>query len=64
MNNIYALVLFDLGPTRSFVSVGLSKRFDGAPGELNCLLYAEITDDRYVRVMRVQRGCTLQLFSE
>ena len=64
VNDISALVLFDLGATRSFVSLALSKRFVGAPGEMNCPLDVEIVDDKTVRVARVHRGCTLQLFDE
>ena len=45
MNGISALVLFDLGATRSFVSLVLSKRFVYAPGELDCPLEVEIVDD-------------------
>ena len=64
MNDISALVLFDSGATRSFVSLALSKRFGGAPGVLDCPLDVEIVDDRTVRVTRVHRGCTLRLFDE
>ncbi|KAL7593210.1 hypothetical protein Lser_V15G34740 [Lactuca serriola] len=64
VNNIHALVLFDSGATRSFVSLVLSNRFVGAPGELDCPLDIDIADDRSVRVARVHRGCILQLFSE
>ena len=32
VNNIFALVLFDSGATRSFLLLALSKRFVGAPG--------------------------------
>ncbi|KAL7592191.1 hypothetical protein Lser_V15G35285 [Lactuca serriola] len=64
VNNISALKLLDSGATRSFVSLVLSKRFAGALGELDCPLDVKIADDRCVRVARVHRGCTLQLFSE
>ena len=42
----------------------LNKRYARTPGELDCLLDVEITDDRYVLVARIHWGCTLQLFSE
>ena len=58
------LVHFDSGATRCFVLLALSKRFVGASGELCCLLDVEIADDRTFRVMRVHRGCTLQLFDQ
>ena len=64
VNGISALVFFDSGATRYFVSRALSKQFVGASGELDCPLDAEIADDRTVRVARVYRGCTLQLFDE
>ena len=64
MNDILAMVLFDSGATRSFVSLALSKRFSRAPGELDCPLDVEIADDRTSRVARVHRGCTLWLFDE
>ena len=47
MNDISTLVLFYSGATRSFVSLALNKKFDGAPGEMNCPLDFEIADDRY-----------------
>ena len=64
MYGISDLVLFDSGATRSSVSLGLSKRFVGAPGELDCSLDVKFVDDRTVRVARGRWGCTLQLFSE
>lgn len=64
VNDISALVQFDSGATRSFVSLALNKRFVGAPGELDYALDAEIADDRTVRVTRVHRGCMLQLFDQ
>lgn len=62
MNGISATMLFDSGSTRSFVSLALSKRFSRAPGELDCPLEVEIADDRTVRVARVHKACSLQLF--
>ena len=64
VNGISALVLFDSGATRSFVSLALSKRFSRAPGKLDCPLEVEIADDRTVRVDKVYRGCSLQIFEE
>ncbi|KAL7608806.1 hypothetical protein Lser_V15G12358 [Lactuca serriola] len=64
VNGISALIMFNTGATRSFVSLALRKRFVGAPGELDCPLDVKITDDRIVRVARVHRGCTLRLFDE
>ena len=53
MNNILVLVLFNLGATRSFASLALSKRFDDVLGELDYPLEVEIVDDCSVRVLRV-----------
>ena len=64
VNDISALVLFDSGATRSFVSLALSKRFLIDSGELDCPLDVEIVDDKIVRVVRAYRGCTLRLFDE
>ena len=64
MNGVSPLVLFDSGATRSFVSLALSKKFAGAPGELDFPLDVEIADDRSVWVSRVHCGCVLQMFSE
>ncbi|XP_023741059.1 uncharacterized protein LOC111889150 [Lactuca sativa] len=64
MNGISALVLFDSQATRSFVPLALSKQFSRASGELDCPLDVEIVDDKTIRVARVHRGCTLQLFDE
>ena len=61
-NDISAMVLFDSGATQSFVSLALRKRFNRASGELDCLLDVKTGDDRNIRVARVYRGCTLQLF--
>ena len=64
VNGISAMVLFDSGASRSFMSLALSKRFSRAPGELDCPLDVKITDDRTVRVASVDRGCILRLFDE
>ena len=59
VNDISSLVVFDSEDTRSFVSLALSKKYVGAPGELDYPLDVEITDDRTVQVAMVHRGCTL-----
>ena len=64
VNDISATILFDSGATRSFVSLALSKRFSRAPGELDSQLEVVIADDRTVRVARIHKGCSLQLFDE
>ena len=64
VKDIYSLVLFDSGATRSFVSLALSKRFAGAPRELDCPLDVEIADDLSVQVTWVHWGCIILMFSE
>lgn len=64
MNVISALVVFDLGVARSFVSLALSKRFVDDPGELEYPLHVKIAHDRPVRVSRVHWGCIFELFSD
>ena len=64
MNGLPVLALFDSGPTRSFLSLQLSKRFDHAHGQLDYPLEVKIADDRSVSVSRVHQGCTLELFQE
>ena len=58
------MVLSDSEAIRSFVSLTLSKRFDGALGKLDRPIDVEMADDRCIRVVRVHRGSTLQLFNE
>ena len=64
VNDISATILFDLGATRSFVSLALSKWFNRALGELDCPLEDDIVDDKTVRVARVHMDCSLRLFDE
>lgn len=52
MNEIITLVLFDLGTTRSFVSLAFSKRFGDAPREIDYPLEVEITNGRPLHVSR------------
>ena len=49
MNGIPVQVLFDLGATRSFVSLALSKRFPESSGMLDRPLEVEIADERSVQ---------------
>lgn len=48
MNGVSALLLFDLGATRSFVSLAPIKRFCDAPRELDYPLEVEIAGDRLI----------------
>ena len=66
VDDISTLVLFDSGATRSFLSLALSKRFFGAPGELDCPLDVEIVDDRTIRlggfIGDVHCSCSMRSF--
>ncbi|KAL7585243.1 hypothetical protein Lser_V15G45405 [Lactuca serriola] len=64
VNDVLAIVLFDSGATRSFVSLAPSKRFGYAPRELDYPLNVEISDDFFIQVSRVHRGFVLELFSK
>ena len=64
MNSIHALVLFNSGATRSFVSIEPSRRFDDVPIVLYYPLEVEIVDDHQVQVSMVHRGLTLELLNE
>ena len=64
VNGMSAHVLFDSGPTRSFVSLVLSNKFRDAPGTLDSLLEVEISDDHTVSVARVYQDCVLNVLGE
>ena len=64
MNGILVQVLYDLGATRSFVSLALSMRFLESSGMLDFPLEVEIADDRSLRASAVFRDCVLRLFEE
>ena len=64
MNGLRALVILNLGATRSFMSIAPNNRFDDAPYELDYPLEGEIADDCPVKVSRVHRRCILDLFRE
>ncbi|KAL7617289.1 hypothetical protein Lser_V15G00773 [Lactuca serriola] len=64
VNGLFAHVLFDLGATRSFVSLILRKKFPDTPETLDSPLEVEIVDDRTMCASRVFHGCVLNMFSE
>ena len=64
VNGMSAHVLFDSGPTRSFVSLALSKKFWDAPRTLEYPLEVEIVDDRTLSIVRVYWGCVLNVLGE
>ncbi|XP_023772430.2 uncharacterized protein LOC111921072 [Lactuca sativa] len=64
VNGMLAHVLFDLGATRSFVSLSLSKKLLDAPRTLDSPLEDEIADDHTMSVARVYQGCVLNILGE
>ncbi|GJT86401.1 putative reverse transcriptase domain-containing protein [Tanacetum coccineum] len=61
LNNCYALMLFDSGTNRSFVSSTFSALLDVAPSTLDTSYAVELTDGRISETNVVLRGCTLRL---
>lgn len=59
---IPALVLFDLGATRSFVYVSLSKKFNVDPWALYFPLEVMIVNDRIMSASRVHQDCVMVMF--
>ena len=64
VNGMSTHILFDLGDTRSFVSLALSKKLQAALGTFDSPLKVEIGDDRIVKAMRVYRDCILNMLWE
>ncbi|GJY74830.1 putative reverse transcriptase domain-containing protein [Tanacetum coccineum] len=61
LNNCYALMFFDSGADRSFVSSTFSALLDVAPSTLDTSYAVEIADGRISETNVVLRGCTLGL---
>ncbi|GKA97756.1 putative reverse transcriptase domain-containing protein [Tanacetum coccineum] len=61
INNVYALVLFDIGADRSFVSYAFSKYLDIPPTTLDTNYSVELDDGKSLTTMTILRGCTLNL---
>ncbi|GKE80594.1 putative reverse transcriptase domain-containing protein, partial [Tanacetum coccineum] len=61
LNNCYALMLFDSGADRSFVSSTFSALLDVAPSTLDTSYAVELADGRISETNVVLRGCTLGL---
>ena len=64
VNGMVAHVLFNLGATRSFVSLALSKKFRDAPGTLDSPLEVEIANDRAMSPARMYQDCVLNVLGE
>ncbi|GJX01773.1 putative reverse transcriptase domain-containing protein, partial [Tanacetum coccineum] len=61
INNVYALVLFDTGADRSFVSYAFSKYIDIHPTTLDTNYSVELADGKSLTINTILRGCTLNL---
>ncbi|GJU21461.1 reverse transcriptase domain-containing protein [Tanacetum coccineum] len=61
INNVYALVLFDTGADRSFVSYAFSKYIDIPPTTLDTNYSVELADGKSLTINTILRGCTLNL---
>nr|GEU63883.1 hypothetical protein [Tanacetum cinerariifolium] len=63
LNNHYALVLFDTGADRSFVSTTFSSLIDIIPTTLDHGYDVELADGRIIWVNTLIRGCTLNFLN-
>ncbi|GJV12649.1 putative reverse transcriptase domain-containing protein [Tanacetum coccineum] len=61
INNVYALVLFDTGADRSFVSYAFGKYIDIHPTTLDTSYSVELADKKSLTTNTILRGCTLNL---
>ena len=62
MNSLPALVLFDSGASRSFVSQTFSRGFSVPIDDLECPLRVSIANEHGVSASSVYRGCELEIF--
>ncbi|GJZ86107.1 putative reverse transcriptase domain-containing protein [Tanacetum coccineum] len=63
LNNRYALILFDTGADRSFVSTAFSSQIDITPTKLDHYYDVELADGKIIRINTIIRGCTLNLLN-
>ncbi|GKA70593.1 putative reverse transcriptase domain-containing protein [Tanacetum coccineum] len=61
INNVYALVLFDTGVDRSFVSSTFSEYINIPPTALDTDYNVELADEKSLTTNTILRGCTLNL---
>ena len=62
MNSLPALVFFDSGSSRSFVSQSSSREFGVPEGKLDCPLRVSIANEHGVSASSIYRGCELKIF--
>ncbi|GJT51604.1 reverse transcriptase domain-containing protein [Tanacetum coccineum] len=63
LNNCYALILFDIGADRSFVSTAFSSLIDIIPTTLDHGYDIELADGRIILVDTLIRGCILNFLN-
>ncbi|GJS91549.1 putative reverse transcriptase domain-containing protein [Tanacetum coccineum] len=63
LNNRYALILFDTGANRSFVSTTFSTLIDITPTTLENHYDVELADGKIIGVNTIIRGCTLNFMN-
>ncbi|GKC91997.1 putative reverse transcriptase domain-containing protein [Tanacetum coccineum] len=63
LNNRYALILFDIGADRSFVSTAFSSLIDIIPTILDHGYDVDLADGRIIWVNTLIRGCTLNFLN-
>ncbi|GJT39461.1 putative reverse transcriptase domain-containing protein [Tanacetum coccineum] len=63
LNNCYALILFDTGADRSFVSTAFSSLIDIVPTTLDHGYDVELADGKIIEVNTLIRGCTLNFMN-
>ena len=62
MKSLPALVLFDSGASRSFVSQSLNREFGFLVGEIECPLRVSISNEHMIYASSVHQGCMLVIF--
>nr|GFB42303.1 hypothetical protein [Tanacetum cinerariifolium] len=63
LNNHCALILFDTGADKSFVSTAFSSLININPSTLDYSYDVELADGKIIRVNTIIRGCTLNLLN-
>ena len=62
VNSVPALVLFDSGASRSFVSLAFSQHISVSREALSRPLRVSIADERVIYATEVLRGCVFEIF--
>ena len=62
VNSLPALVLFESGASRSFVSQSFCREFALLIEELECLLRVSITNEHRVSAISIYQSCILEIF--